>query len=85
MNNVAKSRARQVWEGAQSVRDTISSSTVHLKAAAQHVKHVRRVDVSWAERVHPDPLGTQFAGHAARHLDDSRLGAVVAHPGVVLS
>ena len=45
---------------------------------------VRRVDVSWAQRVNAYALGTELAGHAACHLEHGRLGGVVRYPGVVL-
>lgn len=38
------------------------------------------LDMSRGERVDSYPFGTQFAGHATRHLEDGAFGRVITYP-----
>ena len=42
------------------------------------------VDIAGADRVHPDVLRAELAGHAPRHLEHGGLGRVVGYPGMAL-
>lgn len=73
------SRYAAVKLGNNTVEMSVSKSVSRLRSYGTPC-----VDVPWAQRVHSDLLGAQFAGHATRHLQYRGLGRVVRHPGVVL-
>lgn len=75
----------------QSQQDAWTSAGGALQSAQMHSGihmsecHVLGVDVTRAQTVNSDPLGPQFAGHTARHLQNRRLRCVIRNPGMILS